>query len=153
MLDTQTLQGIATKLIPGFDGVFPINDLPTTHKKSYILIVNTDPDNLIGKHWLGVIVRPDKEGYVFDSYGQSPPLKLQHWLNIRGIRWTSNTRQVQSFNSTLCGYFCIYFLWFANTNQMHDEHFVNIMNILFPPLSLYTYYDSIVNDFVKVMNI
>lgn len=153
MLDTETLQSIATQLIPNFDGVFPINELPITHKKSYLLIINTDPDNLPGTHWIAVVVRPDKEGFVFDSFGQPPPLKLQHWLNVRGIRWTSNNRQVQSINSTLCGYFCVYFLWFASSKQLHDEHFVNIMKVLFPPSSMYTYYDSIVNDFVNVMKI
>lgn len=153
MLDTKSLQRIANDLIPSFDGVFPINNLPITPKKSYILIANTDPDNLAGKHWIAVIIR-NGEGYVFDPLGNAPPLKLQHWMNLRAISWSCNTRQVQSNDSTLCGYFCIYFLWFATCNALRNEHYNNIMNILFPNTSIYiNYYDCIVRDFVKVLKI
>lgn len=154
MLDTNRIQEIASSLIPSFDGVYPINDLPANHKKTYKMIVNTDPDNLPGQHWIAVLVREGNEGFVFDSFGYPPPLELQHWLNLRKIRWTSNSRRVQSENSLLCGHFCIYFLWFATANTLCNEHFNNIMNILFPLNSYYpNYYDNIVRDFVTLFKI
>lgn len=153
MIDTQELNRIAREVLPSFDGVFPINQLPITHKKKYSLILNTDSDNLPGKHWIAVMVRPDKEAFVFDPLGYPPPLKLQQWFVQRNIRWTSNTRQVQSSVSTLCGLFCIYFLWFATSDTLYDEHFVNIMNILFPTKSNVTNYDIIVRDFANVLKL
>lgn len=154
MIDTQQLHSIATKLIPDFIGVYAIDDLPKTNKHGdYSLIVNTDTQNLPGTHWLAVIVRSDKEGYVFDSFGGPPPLQLQNWLNQHCANWSTNLRQVQSVDSNLCGYYCIYFLWFATSNHLRNEHFKNIMNLLFPNLSMYTYYDALVQDFVKILNI
>ena len=153
MHTTQELQRMAIELIPDFDGVYPINHLPITYKKSYKLIVNLDSDNLPGTHWIAVFVRPNKKGFVLDSLGYPPPLKLQHWLNIRGIEWECNKRQVQASESTMCGYYCIYFLWFMSSSTFENEHFVNIINILFPPKSIYTYYDSIVKDFANIMKI
>lgn len=152
-MNTLELQRLATDLLKNFDGVFSINQLPMTHKKSYIMIINTDPSNLPGTHWIAVIVRSNKTGFIFDSFGRSPPLFLQHWLNIRGIQWTANTRQVQPSDSIMCGQYCIYFLWFATSSMLNDEHFNNIMNILFPINTFYTYYDSIVNDFANVMKL
>ena len=153
MLDSEQINKIGRDILPNFDGVYAINQLPLTHKRSYVMVINTDPDNLPGKHWIAVIVRSDKEAFVFDPLGFPAPLKLQHWFIKRNIRWTCNTRQVQSSLSTLCGYFCIYFLWFATSDTLKNEHFVNIMNILFPIQTYNNNFDNIITDFAKFLKI
>lgn len=153
MLDSEQIKRIGRDILPNFDGVYPINQLPITYKRKYVMIINTDPDNLPGKHWIAVIVRYNREAFVFDPLGFPPPLKLQHWFIRRNIRWSCNTRQVQSSLSTLCGYYCIYFLWFATSNTLNDEHFVNIMNILFPVKNYDDSFDSIINDFANNLKI
>ena len=136
---------------PFFIGVFPKDQLPlaATATKNLTFVVNTDASNLPGQHWIAVFVRDKTTAYVFDPFGQSPPLKLQSWFNNRNIEWTCNLRCVQPLNSELCGAYCIYFLWFATTSQFRDEHFENIMNILFPRLHTYSTYESIVRSFMN----
>ena len=146
MLSTSEVQQLAINRVKNFDGVFPVNHLPMTHKKSYRLIINTDVDNLSGKHWVAIAVREDKTAYVFDSLGIPPCNFIQNWLNIRNLTWSCNLRQVQPTDSMLCGYYCIYFLHFIDYVALRNEMFANIMNLLFPknvPLSVN---DSIVYE-------
>lgn len=150
MLDTIQVEE-ALRNIGNFLGVFPKDKLPPESSgTSCTFIVNTDSSNLPGQHWIAVYVRTSKEGFVFDSFGQSPPLQVQHWMNIRGISWTCNMRQVQSHESTLCGAYCIYFIWFATSNSLKDELFVNILRILFPMHATLKTNDLIVKNFMDI---
>ena len=132
MLTTSDVEQLGRyKLGNKFDGVFSIDHLPMTFKKTYNLIINTDPANLPGSHWISIVVKEDKTGYVFDPLGYAPSTFIQTWLNARGIQWSCNLRKVQPDTSTLCGYYCILFLHFVN---MHPcENFNTILNMLFPP--------------------
>lgn len=149
MLSTSDIQQLGTKLILNFDGVFPVNYLPITHKKAYRLIINTDVDNLSGKHWVAIIVREDNTGYVFDSLGRPPCNYIQNWLNTRNIKWSCNLRQVQPNDSILCGYYCIYYLHFVDYVNLCNEPFANITNLLFPNNVPLAVNDSIVYKTMK----
>lgn len=155
MLSTSQLNEKARKLkIPNFHGVFAWNELPTSiKKKHYSFIINTDASNLQGQHWVAVLVRTNRQAFVFDSYGVPPPLRLQHWLNIRGIKWTANPRQLQPPKSTMCGYYCLYFLWFANLDFLKTSHFNEVVDILFPHF-IYSYKnENIITQFVTIFKI
>lgn len=144
MLNTLEINKITLNLIKDFDGTFPINNLPITRKKNYKLIINIDTKNLPGKHWIAVYVC-GKIGYVFDPLGNPPPLILQHWLNKQGIRWMCNLRQVQPNDSILCGYYCIYFLFYVKDTRV--EHLESLLNKLFPNDMNINQHDSIVQNF------
>lgn len=149
MLDTLQITTALEKK-PFFLGVFPRDELPNVGGGgTCAFVINTDSSNLPGQHWIAVYLRKGR-AFVFDSFGESPPLKLQNWLNNRGLEWTCNLRRVQSPESTLCGAYCIYFLCFITSYQLRDEHFDNVMRILFPPQHTFTNYASIVQNFIKV---
>lgn len=126
-LDTMTLQRLLSKTHgTHFLGVFaldqlpprlPMDDDPNVH--GYCMIVNTDPANLAGMHWLAVYIDRDKRqwGEVFDSYGRVPPLSLQRWLAKHCRHWTHTRRFIQGPLSTLCGVYCIYVLHLKCTTQ------------------------------------
>lgn len=105
-------------------GVFPLDRLPMPPRRMdrYCFIVNTDPANLPGKHWLAVYVSQRGHAEVFDSFAMLPPLRLQQWLLKYCKRWTYNRRFVQGPLTTLCGAYCIFFLTKrCHTNKnMHD---------------------------------
>ena len=148
MLDTNQIEEYANKIMDNFDGVSPLDMLPIKVQKTYNLIVNTEPSNLPGQHWIAIVVRPGKVAYVFDPMGFPPPLKVQTWLSIRKLRWTSNNnRQVQSNTSTMCGFYCLYFLFF--TSIMPDISFENIMDHIFPRGLMYSDYEKYVRSFVR----
>lgn len=116
-LDTTTLHRLLSSTHgTHFLGVFALDQLPprlpNDNQHSYCLIVNTDPSNLPGMHWLAVYIDRNKNflADVFDSYGRVPPLSLQRWLTKHCRRWTYTRRFIQGALTSLCGIYCIYVL-------------------------------------------
>ena len=76
-LKTSDLHGVMKK-DPAFLGVFAIDKVPPVVKKArnVKLIVNLDPSNKPGSHWVA-IWRKGTTGYYFDSFGRVPPPEAQ----------------------------------------------------------------------------
>lgn len=96
-----------------FLGVFAADMVPKYRSNdSYPLcfIVNTDPVNKPGEHWVAVYADSKSSVEFFDSYG----LPVTAYPHIRGLQNTRsyNTVSLQSLLSQTCGHFCIYFLLF-----------------------------------------
>lgn len=136
-----------TLLTKQFYGVVPLDELPKYSSQDFTFIVNTDTSNLPGTHWIAVIIR-DNRGFVFNTFGIYPPPKLKYWLDIHCHKWSCNKRQIQSYSSNLCGYFCIHFLYFATMTYLNNVSFYEIINILYPEkMSLSTYEQTIIDFF------
>ena len=88
-----------------FDGVFSADNLP---EKPRLLVVNTDPADRPGRHWVCMSVR-DGYGEYFDSFGQPPTADFERYLKRHCSSWTFNDRQLQSVISRFCGHYCIYY--------------------------------------------
>jgi len=85
--------------IPKFDG-FP---------DSFIL--NLDPHDLPGSHWIAVFINHEKIGEFFDSYGNKPKDELlSNYLTKNCQDWEHNEKSLQSPYSSVCGQYCLYFL-------------------------------------------
>ena len=98
---------------PNFMGVFPVNKLPApaTTSAELRLVVNTDPDNLPGTHWIAIWRKGGSgEAEVFDSFGTIPPADVQLWCSRYCSKWTCNNKCVQNPLSSLCGIYCCLFL-------------------------------------------
>lgn len=132
-----------------FKGVFSIDKLPKVKLgQNVMFIVNTDSSNLPGMHWIAVIIR-NGNGYIFDPLGQFVPLKLSSWMTYTCYKWSTNTRHIQTFLSQLCGYFCIYFLFFATSSYLYATPFADILNLVFPTKYSPILYEKSVIDFCK----
>ena len=98
---------------PEFLGVFALNRIPIQPvpvNKNVKFIINLDPDDLPGSHWVAVR-RTEGRGFYFDSFGRVPPLEIQNWLVQNCHVWTYNPIVVQKkSNKVICGYLCIEFL-------------------------------------------
>lgn len=132
-LDTETLQRLlSSEHGTHFLGVFAMDQLPThlpSHQSEdgYCMIVNTDPSNLAGQHWLAVYINAKtKLGEVFDSFGRIPPLTLQRWLVKHCRHWTYSSRFVQGPITLLCGAYCIFILHKKCTTQLPMNELVDI---------------------------
>ena len=96
-----------------FGGVLAINQLPLcvdTYPKLYI--INTDPIELPGKHWVAVCIDDTPE--FFDSMGKPPSHygnNIEYFMLNNSIcnNYMYNSMQIQSYNSDLCGQYCIYY--------------------------------------------
>lgn len=79
------------------------------------VIANTDNHNRSGSHWVAIFINKKGRGIFFDSYGFPP--KISHFkdrLRKNATAYVWNTKQLQSFNSKVCGQFCIMFLYYMN---------------------------------------
>ena len=99
-----------------FLGVRPCDQLPKTVvcKLPAMLVVNTDPSDKPGQHWLGIYITENKHGLFFDSFGHPPsffPQEINHFLLKNCVEMYHSAIQVQNNHSTTCGQHCVFFLW------------------------------------------
>ena len=106
--------------LPDFLGCFSQDMLDSLKIRSLpaSLIVNLDSCQQPGSHWIALIIRK-KTLEIFDSFGfnihkwpRVLPSKLFNFLHRFALRRrVFISRDIQSVTSTLCGFYCIYFLY------------------------------------------
>ena len=74
-------------------------------------MVNTDPHDKPGTHWVCLyVVPPVVES--FDSYGMKPFLpEILNFIDRHQSRAEWNPFDYQALNTTVCGQYCVYYLW------------------------------------------
>jgi hypothetical protein len=94
-----------------FLGVFSLDKLPSEIDYPCAMVVNTDPSHEKGEHWVAFHFDENRYGEYFDSYGKWPddPI-LSKFLAKNGRIWCGHSVQLQGFNTTVCGQYCIEFL-------------------------------------------
>lgn len=116
--DENQLAHLLSKKLPfSFRGIYSSNELMSSPREMgwsdqlpHALIVNTDSDNLPGKHWIAIYITLRAQGEVMDSYGLLPPTSVQRWLNEHTQRWSYNRYLIQPPESDSCGQFCADYL-------------------------------------------
>jgi hypothetical protein len=94
-----------------FLNVYPRDCIPQKVKYPSSFVINTHSSHQPGEHWLAVYYKTDATCTFFDSFGMHPSVyKLDKYLDKTSVRWTYNSKQLQSLDSSTCGYFCIYFI-------------------------------------------
>ena len=114
-MNTSQLESVF-KSNPGFLGVFPSNLIPKsslTQSKKIGLIANLDPVSKPGSHWIAMFITPRENSRrptleYFDSYGRALPNKFSSLR--KDFNLVHNKLRLQSFYTTNCGQFCVYFL-------------------------------------------
>ena len=83
--------------------------------------------NMDNKHWVALFVKNHK-GVYFDSYGIIYPLEIKNFC--KNLIYSDDT--IQSTNSVLCGYFCLFFLyWMTNKYKQNLRYTLNKFRALF----------------------
>ena len=102
-----------------FYGVWPSDQLPLL-KRGFKLpayfIVNTDPSDQPGEHWLALTLEKGGEATFFDSFGISPdsgfyPQSILKFLNKYSQNIKYHVGQLQDHSSKVCGHHCVYYLY------------------------------------------
>lgn len=114
-----------------YHGVYPSDLLPRVIKKRpCAIVVNTDPHQEPGQHWLGIYLDNEKATF-FDSYGREPsfyPKSITRFINRNAERLVYHNRQLQDDLAVVCGQHVLYFLYHASRNlSLKDilSHYVN----------------------------
>lgn len=94
-----------------FYGVFPSDEVPRTIDGfPRAFVINTDPSNKPGSHWLAVYIDSDGRADYFDSFGLSPRIPSITKLLNTCNDWQYNGTQIQGVFSSVCGHYCVHFL-------------------------------------------
>ena len=93
-----------------FNGVNSRDNFPNKIKgEAYI--INLDEYSDIGTHWLALYLYNDNVSY-FDSFGVEHITKeIKKFIN-GSLSITTNIFRIQTYDSIMCGYFCIGFIDF-----------------------------------------
>lgn len=104
------------KSVSGFKGVFASDLVPKI--KTGCFVVNTVPSSESGQHWICFTVQNGKM-YACDPYGRDPFTypHLHHFLN----NYSYNIKRIQSTFSSVCGQYCVYFLYQYALGKTHSE--------------------------------
>ena len=83
---------------------------------SYILNLSEDVAENGGTHWVAISYQGQFIFY-FDSFGAPPPTDVLKWMKKSRRKIAYNNVIIQALESTLCGFYCIYYLYFVNRVQ------------------------------------
>lgn len=112
------------KKVPANSGVFPADRIPENWTKPTAFVFNTKNHDDPGEHWVAVYVDRNGRAIYFDSYGE-PPNITNHLRRIRKncTFYDYNKRQLQSYDSSVCGQYCVLFLHFMCIGlSLHQFH-------------------------------
>ena len=100
---------------PDFRGVWPCCEIDRFKKESCCgLIVNTDPHNKPGAHWVGIYKR-GQDASFFDSFGRDPAEFEEPFASIMkdffsGLKVNINSKQYQDDEADTCGHWSYYYV-------------------------------------------
>lgn len=82
-------------------------------KKGGYIINLQDHDKGNGTHWTALVLLEDHAIY-YDSYGIVPPKDIRKFVSRydKKMPILYSTDQIQSLESVLCGWYCIFFLYY-----------------------------------------
>lgn len=101
--------------------------------KPLLVISNTEPSWLSGKHWVAFCFPENDLPEFFDSYGHPPIFYTPDFVSFLKLNsstggYVFNQWQLQSFNSNVCGLYCILYA----LSKYKNLSFVNFLNQFSP---------------------
>ena len=103
---------------PRFNGVYSRDNLPKIKDGAYV--INLDEYSDIETHWVALYVNTNDVTY-FDSFGvEHIPKEIKAFINNKNIK--TNIFRIQSYDSVMCGYFCIGFIDFMFKGKTLTEY-------------------------------
>ena len=92
-----------------FKGTFACDNLPKLNqKRPFSFVANTDKKSGPGKHWVAFYIGEQQIEY-FDSFGRDLLPCFRKYIGSRNYIY--NDKRLQSFLSTVCGHYCIFFIY------------------------------------------
>ena len=94
---------------PKFNGVYSRNNLPKTKDEAYV--INLDEFRSTETHWIALYLNANNIVY-FESFGvEHIPKENKKFIGTKNV--ISNIYRIQTYDSVICGYFCIGFIDFV----------------------------------------
>jgi len=97
--------------LPFYRGIFAADTIPFEILKTptFCIIINTDPHNMKGKHWIALI-RHNQNAKIFDSLQFPNKILLPELQRILKILKATRIRKkrIQPILSDTCGFYCMH---------------------------------------------
>ena len=114
------------KLDYSFGGVYSKDQLPEDLMRTKFYIVNMESSNVgNGSHWVVFYYIKPLTSIYFDSFGFVAPIQVEN----RITPYIFNDADVQDYNSSACGYFCIAFIKFLHNRQDKQEVYKTFLKL------------------------
>ena len=114
------------KLDYHFGGVYSKDLLPKELIREKFYIVNLqDHDAGSGTHWTVFYYNKPLTSIYFDSYGFIAPLDVENSIKP----YIYNDAEIQDFDSSACGYFCIAFIKFLHNKENKQEAYKTFLKL------------------------
>ena len=109
-----------------FGGIYSKDQLPQDLTRTKFYIVNMqDHDEGNGTHWVVFYYNKPLTSIYFDSFGFVAPTDVEK----RITPYIFNDADVQDYNSSACGYFCIAFIKFLHNKQDKQEAYKGFLKL------------------------
>ena len=104
-----------------FIGVYPIDRIPLVLPPKSLTIVNLDPSDKKGSHW--IVIHHITKGKIehFDSLGNKPDKKIHNLLTANNMTYKYNNKRIQNFFTDTCGLYCIYYSYYSARGRSMEE--------------------------------
>ena len=109
-MDTLQINNLLAK-VPGYVGCFACNQIPHVSARPALFVVNTDPAELRGQHWVAIALLREGAGEYFDSFGL-PPLQqeIAKYMAEQCAVWRYSPRVLQHPFAITCGLYACAFV-------------------------------------------
>lgn len=104
-----------------FDGVYALDTIPTRLIAPVALIVNTDPINEMGEHWIAMYIDSQYRGEYFDSFAMQPTPYFVNYMNNNCTEWIYNNKCLQNAFTSTCGQYCLFYLYYRCRGKSMSE--------------------------------
>jgi hypothetical protein len=113
------------KLDNHFGGVYSKDQLPELIKDKFYIVNLQDHDEGGGTHWTCFYYNYPSTSIYFDSYGFIAPRDVQKLISP----YVFNEKDIQDFNSSACGWYCIAFIKFLHDKTDKEEMFKTFLKL------------------------
>ena len=99
-------------------GVYARDELPDLNHqhRPFALVLNTDPHDKPGQHWLAMYAPPSGPIELFDSFGFMP-----EFYGFDNLNYKYSSLQLQPDSSNTCGYYCLFFIERRSSNLSFNQ--------------------------------
>jgi len=113
------------KLDNHLGGVYSKDQLPELIKDKFYIVNLQDHDEGGGTHWTCFYYNYPSTSIYFDIYGFIPPRDVQKRISP----YVFNEKDIQDFNSSACGWYCIAFIKFLHDKTDKEEMFKTFLKL------------------------
>ena len=113
------------KLTHVFGGVYSKNELPILERNKFYIINLQDSDAGNGTHWTVFFYNKPLTSIYYDSFGFIAPLPVQAKIKP----YIYNDKEIQNYNSSACGYYCIAYIKFMHGKTNYLKYFETFVNL------------------------